>query len=71
MKRTLLNQIFQKFPTLGNMDKLIDLNCVELSKILECESISLAKETLNKIITMDSKKEKNLILSLSMFYINY
>lgn len=56
MKRTLLNKVFHKFPTIGNIDKLFDLSCEELNEIILCDEIESAKEVFSNIII---SKEEN------------
>lgn len=77
MKRKLLNIIFSKYPNLGNFEKLINLNYLDLISIANASDLESARTIFSEILTEKElpKNEDEISKSKSLenkpvFYIN-
>lgn len=78
MRRNLLNEIFKRYPLLGNIDKLFELDIEELKQIVSAADIEEAREVFRSLIenkeTCDDENKsvkKNVLLKDTIYYMNY
>lgn len=79
MRRELLNEIFKKYPLLGNIDKLLELNIIELRQIVCANNLEEAREVFKNIIenkelcngNSDKVVKKNILTNDAVYYMNY
>lgn len=79
MRRELLNEIFKKYPLLGNIDKLLELNVIELRQIICADNLEDAREVFKDIIenkelcndNSDKIVKKNVLSNNTIYYMDY